>query len=414
MDPFIYDETASNPGGMLNFNLGSISEDILKDGRKMYENGLPKDGSDDNTTSTAWGKVPRNQSMVYAFDSEGQERINQDVGYDGLSNAQEKLKFPSHSGLDDPSGDDYKYFLQAEGNVLDRYLYYNGTEGNSPTEISNTNRGSTTLPDTEDINRDNTMNTINSYFEYNVPFKSVNGQLETENNPYVSDVKELQVTTEDNNVMNVRWVQFKVPISKPDEVIGGIADFRSIRFMRMFLSKFSVNTVLRFGSLELVRGDYRRFQQSLDITGGDPDLDDTSFEVLSVSIEENENRQPIPYRLPPGVEREQVNNNNNIIRQNEQSMALRVCGLESNDGRAVYKNFNVDMRQYKNLEMFIHAESIINARNGTHLTDGELVAFMRMGNDLTNNYYEIEIPLNPTNFGAATSEEIWPAANRLN
>ncbi len=414
MDPFIYDENATNPGGMLNFNLGSISEDILKDGRKMYENGLPKDGSDANTTSTAWGKVPRNQSMVYAFDTEGQERINQDVGYDGLSNAQEKIKFPNFAGLDDPSGDDYKYFLQAEGNVLDRYLYYNGTEGNSPTEISNTNRGSTTLPDTEDINRDNTMNTINSYFEYNVPFKSVNGQLETENNPYVSDVKELQVTTEDNNVMNVRWVQFKVPISKPDEVIGGIADFRSIRFMRMFLSKFSENTVLRFGSLELVRGDYRRFQQSLDITGGDPDLDDTSFEVLSVSIEENENRQPIPYRLPPGVEREQVNNNNNIIRQNEQSMALRVCGLESNDGRAVYKNFNVDMRQYKNLEMFIHAESIINARNGTHLTDGELVAFMRMGNDLTNNYYEIEIPLNPTNFGAATSEEIWPAANRLN
>lgn len=411
MDPFIYDENNGNPGGMINFNLGSISEDILKDGRKQYENGLPKDGGNGNTLETEWGKVPLNQSLVYTFDSEGQERINQDVGLDGLDNAEEITKYGAQFG-DDPANDDYQYFLQAEGNILERYLKYNGTQGNSPVEVTNDNRGSTAQPDVEDINRDNTMNTINSYFEYNVPvFPGMN----RDNNTYITDVKELDVTTQNNDVIPVRWVQFKVPISKPDQAKGGISDYRSIRFMRLFLSKFSQNTVLRFGTMELVRGDYRRFEKTLDeVTFEDPSNDDTLFEVGSVSIEENENREPIPYVLPPGLEREQLNNNNNIIRENEQSLALRVCGLEPNDGRAVYKNFNVDMRQYKNLEMFIHAESIIDNTNATELQDGQLVAFMRLGNDLTNNYYEVRIPLNPTNFGARSAEEIWPLANRLN
>ncbi len=412
MDPFIYDENATNPGGMLNFNLGNISEDILKDGRKQYENGLPEDGGDANTTPSLWGKVPTNQSLVYTFSSEGEARKNQDIGLDGLNNEQEASLFPDFANLPDPANDDYEYFLQAQGSILDRYMRYNGTEGNSPVEVGNNNRGSTSQPDVEDINRDNTMNTINSYFEYSVPFKPVNGQLDTENNQFVTDVKEIQVTTPDNNTIPVRWVQFKVPISNPTKAVGGIADYRSIRFMRMYLSQFNQNTVIRFGTLDLVRGDYRKFQKTLnDVTFEDPTQSNTLFEVGSVSIEENENRRPIPYRLPPGLERERLNNNNNIIRQNEQSLSMRVCGLGPNDGRGVYKNFSVDMRQYKNLEMFVHAESF---ENETPLADGELVAFMRIGNDLTNNYYEIQMPLNPTTFGANSAEEIWPVANRLN
>lgn len=412
MDPFIYDENANNPGGVINFNLGNISEDVLKDGKKQYENGLPEDASNANTSSSIWGKVPTNQSLVYTFSSDGEARKNQDVGLDGLNNAQEAAKFPDFAQFPDPSNDDYEYFLQAQGSILERYLRYNGTEGNSPVEVTDTNRGSTSQPDVEDINRDNTMNTINSYFEYSIPFKPLNGQLDTDNNKYVTDVKLIEVTTPDNNTIPVRWVQFKVPISNPTKAVGGISDFRSIRFMRMYLSQFQENTVMRFGTLDLVRGDYRRFQKTLnDVTFEDPTQSNTLFEVEAVSIEENENRQPIPYRMPPGLEREQLNNNNNIIRQNEQSLALRVCGLKPNDGRAVYKNFSVDMRQYKNLEMFVHAESL---ENETALSNGDLVAFMRMGNDLTNNYYEIQMPLDPTRFYTSNPEEIWPVANRLN
>jgi len=409
MDPFIYDETANDQGGTLRFNLGNISEDVLKDGRKQYENGLPDDGGTANTTPTAWGKVPTNQSLIYTFDTQGEARINQDIGFDGLNDAQEAAQYPEFSGLEDPAGDNYQYFLQAEGDVLDRYLFFNGNEGNSPEIVGDTNRGSTPQPDVEDINRDFTMNTVDSYFEYEIPIRP--GQLEIGANEYITDVKELNVTLQNNETIPVRWVQFRVPISEPTRTINGLADFRSIRFMRMYLTEFAEDVVLRFGALDLVRGDYRRYLETLDITGEDPDLDDTLFENEAVSIEQNENREPIPYVLPPGVFREELNNNNNIIRQNEQSLALRVTGLEEGDGRGVFKNFNVDMRQYENLEMFIHAESLVNE---APLSDGEMVAFMRMGNDLNQNFYEIQIPLNPTSFGVTSAEEIWPVENRLN
>ncbi len=405
MDPFIYD--TDNPGGKLTFNLGNISEDVLKDGRKQYENGLPEDGGTINTIPTAWGKVPSNQSLVYTFDTEGIQRTNQDIGYDGLTDDGEIAEFGAFEG-GDPARDNYQYFLQGEGGIQDRYRLYNGSQGNSPVEVTDDNRGRTPQPDVEDINRDNTMNTVDSYFEYEIDlFPGMN----IDNNDYITDEKNIEVTLQNNEVIPVRWVQFRVPIGEADRAVNGISDLRSIRFMRMYLSEFNQNTTLRFGTLELVRGDYRRYLQSLEADNDDPSDDNTEFENEAVNILQNEQREPIPYVLPPGVFREELNNNNNIIRQNEQSLALRVCGLESEDARGAYKNFNVDMRQYKNLEMFIHAESLVDEMM---ITDGEMEAFIRLGNDLNTSFYEIRIPLNITSPGASTAEDIWPIGNRIN
>ncbi|MDC7994657.1 cell surface protein SprA [Altibacter sp. HG106] len=405
MDPFIYD--GDNDGGKLTFNLGNISEDILKDGRKQYENGLPEDGGTVNTIPTEWGKVPSNQSLVYTFDTEGIQRTNQDIGYDGLNDADETAQFGAYDG-GDPALDNYEYFLQGEGGIQQRYRRYNGSQGNSPVEVTDDNRGRTPQPDVEDINRDNTMNTVNSYYEYEVDlFPGMN----IDNNDFITDVKDIEVTLQNNDVIPVRWVQFRVPIGEADRAVNGISDLRSVRFMRMFLSEFDQNTTLRFGTLELVRGDYRRYQQSLEADGDDPSDDNTEFENEAVNILQNEQREPIPYVLPPGVFREQLNNNNNVIRQNEQSLALRVCGLESEDARGAYKNFNVDMRQYKNLEMFIHAESLVDENM---ISDGDMEAFIRLGNDLNTSFYEIRIPLNVTPAGTSSPEDIWPIANRIN
>ncbi len=412
MDPFLDDTT--NPGGTITINLGSISEDILKDNRKQFENGLPDDGGTQLTTNTAYGKVPTNQSLVYAFDTEGQERDNQDIGLDGYSDAEEIADFPAF-GPEDPAGDNYQYFLAATGDIPERYKRFNNTQGNSPTNVSQDDRGSTTLPDVEDINRDNTMNTIDSYYSYDIDIRP---GMNASNNQYISDViPPTAVTLPNGQTIEARWVQFRVPLRQTESAqnpgfsrVGQINDFRAIRFMRMYMSDFQQDTYIRFATLDLVRGDYRQFTQSLRPDGAQTS-DDTLFEVQGVNVENNATRLPVPYVLPPGVEREELRTQNQNIRQNEQSLALRVCGLEEDDARAVFKNIRIDMRQYENLQMFVHAD------NGNFPTstigDDELEAFIRIGVDYTQNYYEIRLPLKITQPGTNVQEEVWPQENNF-
>ncbi|MEP0481493.1 MAG: cell surface protein SprA, partial [Nonlabens sp.] len=215
MDPFQYD--ATNNGGTISINLGSISEDILKDNRKQFENGLPNDGSTLLTTDTAYGKVPTNQSLVYAFDTDGAERDNQDIGLDGYSDNEELTDFPTF-GPFDPAGDNYEYFLATTGDIFTRYKNYNGTEGNSPTTVTQDDRGATTLPDVEDINRDNTMNTIDSYYEYDI---EIFPGMDVTTSDYIFDTKTVQTVLPNGNTLDTRWVQFRVPLSDPNrEEVG--------------------------------------------------------------------------------------------------------------------------------------------------------------------------------------------------
>ena len=399
--------------GKLYFNLGEISEDVLKDGRKQYENGLPEAGSSSTTVPSIWGKVPASQSLIYAFDTDGANRNAQDVGFDGLKDTAEGAMFPNFSAQTDPSADNYQYFLDAQGTIFDRYRSYNNLEGNSPIEVSDTNRGATTIPDVEDINRDNTMNTINAYFEYEVDINP--GALDVVGQNYIADKLTTTVTLPNQSSATARWVLFKIPVSQPDNTIGGISDFRSIRFMRMFMTQFETPVTLRFGALDLVRGEWRRYTNTLDVTDANVTDDGTDLDVQAVNIQENNQRVPIRYLSPPGVVREQVLNGNTVINQNEQSLSLRIIGanngLEPGDSRAVFKNVSVDMRQYNNLKMFLHAEA--DPQNANSIADDEMVGFIRFGNDFTSNYYQVELPLKVTSFGAPTAELIWPSENEI-
>ncbi|WP_282142680.1 cell surface protein SprA [Cellulophaga baltica] len=408
LDPYVDGDATTS--GELVINLGNISEDILKDGRKQYENGLPGVDSNDLVAETSWGKVPSTQSLVYAFDVSEANRGLQDVGFDGLSDTEETSIFSNNTG-NDPALDNYQYYLNRDGDVLERYFDYNNPEGNSPVQVTDTNRGSTTLPDVEDIDRDLTMNTINSYYEYRIQIKPNT----TVDDKYVTDIRENELTgTEipDGTTVNSRWIQYKIPLSDFTDAIGGITDFRSMSFMRMYLTGFSSDVSLRFATLDLVRGDWRSYTKSLQPdVDDDPADDNTIVDVNTVNIQENENRAPIPYVLPPGVIREQLNNNNTIINQNEQSLSFYIENLESEDSRGVYKNINIDIRQYEKLKMFMHAEELFEA----DYLDGEtpLVGFLRFGTDFTQNFYQIEIPLEFTPHNATSESEIWPENNEL-
>ncbi|WP_366663755.1 cell surface protein SprA [Winogradskyella sp.] len=413
-DPFL--DNPTNPGGKITINLGNISEDVLKDGKKQFENGLPEDGNIDflqNLTLQTPYAVPQNQSLIYTFGTTGQERVNQDVGFDGYDDAEEQglvnfLEQQAAQTLDfgpDPSLDNYSYFLNTPGNIFERYRFYNGFEGNTPDEFSQTNRGNTTQPDVEDINRDNTMNTIDSYFEYEI---DITPNTLNENNPRINDIKVAAVTLPNGTTRDVTWYQFRMPISEPTRAIGGITDIRSVRFARLYLTDFVENTVMRFATLDLVRSDWRRFTQDLDndTSNNSPDAE---FNVAIIGIQENDGN----YVIPPGVRREELNNNNNVIRQNEQSLVLEACNLVDTDSRGVFKNISLDMRQYKKLRMFLHAESQENQT----LEDDELVAFIRLGNDFTDNFYQVEIPLKNSELitdNVSQERRIWPEENEIN
>ncbi len=401
--------------GTLSFHLGNISEDVLKDGYKQYENGLPVSELDKFKTSN-WGRTPSSQSLIYTFNTLEEDRLRQDIGLDGLNDFDEKNIYTNNTS-EDPAGDNYEYFAQASGGVINRYKRYNGTDGNSPIAFSDFNRGSKSDPDTEDINNDQTMNTIESYFEYKIPIRK---NMTVGNHPFVSDVREnVNVDLPNGSKIKTRWIQFKIPIDKKYyestiynkyfDNINNIQDIRSVRFLRMILNDFKTPVVLRFATLDMVRGDWRRYNKPLN----DKIIDNgaTTIDISTVNILENENRIPINYVLPPDIVREQINNNNTVIRQNEQSLSFKFCNLKPMDSRSIYKTIQLDLRQYEKLKMYIHAESQAGRDKlpgeGTNDDfDKRLVAFIRLGSDLNNNYYQIEIPLKPTSYISGSSNRI--------
>ena len=120
LDTFSENESNSNSLGNLVLNLGNISEDILKDGKKLYENGLPTSNSQEIVNESNCGKTPATQSLIYSFDSDENNRVLQDLGYDGLNDNQELEKYNNGSTID-PAGDNYQYYIDANGGILNRY-----------------------------------------------------------------------------------------------------------------------------------------------------------------------------------------------------------------------------------------------------------------------------------------------------
>ena len=416
--------------GYLYINLGNVSEDVLKDSRMFFENGLPKDGSTDALDQTNWGNVPRTPPITTAFDNDVESRANQDKGYDGL-NSDEEADFYNQFMLDaptyvsgaalvklesDPSTDDYHYYRggdydDAELSILERYKKYNNPQGNSPTTESSPEAyptAATTIPESEDLNDDYTLNETESYFQYRIKLEPGMESI----NPYITDVVVAEHTFQDGSSDSIKWYQFKVPIDQFDGKVGSIQDFKSIRFMRMFMTGFTDDVVLRFARLELVRNQWRRYQFSMLNPGeyiGNDDGNETDFNVSSVSIEENSARQPIPYALPPGISREQTLGSGSSVstyQQNEQSLSMQICPLQDGDARAIFKSLNIDLRRYGRLTMNVHAEPLPDAPLTT-LNDGDLHIFIRLGSDFTNNYYEYDLPLTVTKLPlpAGTTED---------
>ena len=442
-DPYITNSNFPNgftnrAGGQLIFNLGNISEDILKDGRRFYENGLntPTQPTLAVDSSTVWGKSPLNPSQItQAFSTDAADRPYQDVGFDGLDDAGERTKstikkfldtvginFPGSPFLQqanaDPSNDNFENYRSdaldgQRASILTRYKNYNNPQGNSPINTGGSSIAAATLyPDNEDLNRDNTLNENEEYFEYKVDL-TPNGLASVGQN-YITDRRSVTVTYANGVKATENWYQFRIPIRSFTNKVGNIPDFKSIRFLRMYMKGWQDSVTLRMARLDLVRNQWRSFAYELTTDGTYPLIpanSTTTANTLAVNVEENNTRIPVPYKIPPGIERVQSLANNGVnILQNEQALSLRVRDLQRNQGRGVFKTLNLDIRRYKKLSMFIHAESVPGSQP---IPNDSLVAVVRIGQDFLSNYYEVRIPLKITPPGTASPDTIWPSLNDL-
>lgn len=441
MNPFLDPDNPNYDGGDLYFNFGEISEDILKDGLKSYENGVPYDGDDRFMENTVWGRVSSQNSLTYSFDNTTGSRAVQDVGLDGLRNDDEytfdsysdyldqlRAKLPAStiermqndifSPLNDPAGDNYHFFRGYDYDdmrlsILERYKHYNGVEGNSlsPDEASDPlYQSSRSVPDVEDINQDNTLNEYERYFQYKVSIRPDDFQV---GKNFITDKQVSHVLTRDGQYQEAEWYQFKIPLSAYEKIVGSINDFSTIRFARIFMTGFKQVTHLRFATLELVRGEWRTYDFNLNTRGDIPAEGD--LDVSVVNIEENADREPVNYVLPPGVTRIVDPGQSQITQLNEQSLSLKVTGLQAGDGRGVYRDTQQDLRNYKRLQMWVHAENLID--DPTNLRSGELSMFIRLGSDVKSNFYEYEVPLALTPHGTyndwleSDRSKVWPIEN---
>ena len=434
LDPFIYTRkqgVANQYGGDFYIDLGEVSEDVLHDGKKFYESGMPVDGSQAWTT-TQWGRVPTQSVVTYAFATTSGSRELQDVGFNGLNDTEEKAFYSNYveqipsivtnqaaldSILADPANDDYHYFRGSDlderrADILERYKRINMPQGNSPDSGGSGNLDSSykSTPDVEDINQDYTLNEYERYYQYHVsirPEDLVVGQN------YIVDEREDVQTLRNHKTEIVHWYQFRIPLSDFEKKVGSISDFSSIRFMRMFLTGFSKPIVLRFANLDLVRGEWRTYEQNLTNSASTSG----SMVVSAVNIEENADKRPVNYVLPPGINREQDPTQPQLVQSNEQAMQMTVTNLGNQESKCVYKNTTVDLRQYKRIQMFVHANAF--EQNTTNLQDNQLAVFIRLGSDYKNNYYEYEIPLKLTpegtygRYSLEGSRAVWPEENML-
>ena len=439
MDPFL--DNPDHEGGEFYIQMGLVNEDLLPDQSLNRENGLPT--TPDrlvNVDSTEWGRVLRGNPPNDFFSNVAEEREAQDIGLDGLNDADEATFYeerynylnnlrgvlapgsPALQAIEaDPSTDNFKHFRDGEfdsrqAGILERYLNFNGTERNSPPGSGNNNfvEQATQNPDTEDLNGNGSLNFAEQYWEYRIamrPDSLVPGSNFIVDSIFIAD-------PQGQADEPVTWYQVRIPLAS-GKPVNGINNFKSISYMRMLLTGFEEDVVIRMTEFQMVATQWRRFLGDLNELGpstSPPEPPFADFEVGSVSIEENSQREPFAYDLPPGVQRQGINGNTQQgFLENERSLVLRTCGLEDGDARAVFKNVRQDLRQYERLRMWVHAEPIEDGTSPANFeNEGDATAFIRLGLDNEFNYYEYEIPLRPSDpaLGSRDRFNIW--ANEFN
>ena len=113
--------------------------------------------------------------------------------------------------------------------------------------------------------------------------------------------------------------------------------FKTIRFMRMYMTGFKESVVLRFGTLQLVRGEWRSYEQDLSDPKMPPAVKVNWKSRLSISRKTVTGIR-VSYTLPRASAVYWIQASLRFVRENEQALSLKITDPAAQDARAVYKN----------------------------------------------------------------------------
>ncbi|MFP4228388.1 MAG: cell surface protein SprA, partial [Salinivenus sp.] len=446
---------------MLYLDLGTISEDVVPNERLNTEDGLslsfnPSElgdlsriagspsqngsidiqdgrtedvGLDGLVSYTGSGTYDEQllETNFYSDFVEQADSLREAIGQLGLTEGERRrLRAEVARIQDDPSGDDYQYYENdryfdeedyfPRGATLQQRFtrYYAGDElngfetQNQLAEDVSLRRGVARSPNTEDLDGTGGNVTLdNSYYQYAIPLDDLREQAETEGGPtdyVVSRVGE-----------NQDWYKIRIPVQNPTRTVGDIQDFTRIESIRLWTTGHSAPVTMRFASFELVGSQWRASQpvaeQPVDdgtiMTPGDGEL-----RVASINNEEDPQ-----YRAPVGaiVSRSQTSRGAQQ-RDQEQSLLLSIDELTPGRQRGIFKTFQgLDLLKYSNLRMYAHVHGPSNSPQVKEDIRENLRLFVRVGANETDDYYEYEQPLDPSDVPTpAGGQRLWPEENEMN
>jgi len=246
-------------------------------------------------------------------------------------------------------------------------LQINGTQGNALlTDIGR-------FPDSEDLNRNFTLDRLNSYFRYEI-------SLDTNHltNPFIAG----------GGSSKEKWYQFKIPLKDFKEKIGN-PSFTIIEYVRLWVSDVNDDVHLRLTELNFVGNQWQKLLNPPKVTE-----EDEVLTISTINIEDN----PL-YFTPPGVKREKdrTKPDENVLK-NEQSLQLLIKELEDGDKREAIKYLYkpLDVFDYREMKLFLRADENYSSPSSIsyHADENNYNAevYFRFGSD-SANYYEYRQPV---------------------
>ncbi len=325
--------------GVLNIDLGKISEDIDGDGEQFNEDMI--------------------DNILNSFGPE------EDIGLDQMNDAEERAHYGED--VDDPSGDNWAF--DPDAGVRINYDGINGTENNID------DPGTFGKSDSEDLDRDNVKDFVNDYYTFSIDLSDPFNRFKVDSSENIYGWKTYRIPIRDSSI-----VEFE----------EGDPSWSRIEFVRLWMQYSGVDVCsLSIASLDIISSNWEDTLIVSDSIVAEHNWIDEETPKFNVAVIND--RENVDYTSPPGIEGHY--NKTSGITETEQSLLMHFENFRAYDSLVsdtgiAYRYFlsTLNLLGYRKMEMFVHGPT-------ASLTDS-LMYFYRIGQD-SLNFYEISKMLEP-------------------